>query len=82
MTFREFIRVLEAHGFELDRQRGTSHRIYKKVVRGKTRMVVVACHREGDDIPPRYPRVDDSAIGSRQKAVPLSAAYAAQGIVK
>ncbi len=50
MTFREFIRVLEAHGFELVRQRGTSHRIYKKVVRGKTRMVVVACHREGDDI--------------------------------
>ena len=52
MTFREFIRVLEAHGFELDRQRGTSHRIYKKVVRGKTRMVVVACHREGDDVRP------------------------------
>ncbi len=52
MTFREFVRVLEAHGFELDRQRGTSHRIYKKVVRGKTRMVVVACHREGDDIRP------------------------------
>ena len=52
MTFREFIRVVEAHGFELVRQRGTSHRIYKKVVRGKTRMVVVACHREGDDIRP------------------------------
>ena len=51
MKFRDFIRILLDHGFELDRQRG-SHRIYKGVVGGKTRIVVVACHRESDDIRP------------------------------
>jgi predicted RNA binding protein YcfA (HicA-like mRNA interferase family) len=45
MTFREFIKILEAHGFELDRQRG-SHRVYKGVVEGRTRVVVVAGHRD------------------------------------
>jgi predicted RNA binding protein YcfA (HicA-like mRNA interferase family) len=49
MKFRDFIRVLEAHGFVLDRQRG-SHRTYKGVVAGKMRVVIVACHRESDDI--------------------------------
>ena len=58
MKFREFIRVLLDHGFELDRQRG-SHRIYKGIVGGKTRIVVVACHRESDDI---RPGVFDSMI--------------------
>lgn len=51
MTFRDFIRVLTAHGFELDRQRG-SHRIYKGIIKGRTRMVVVSCHREADEIKP------------------------------
>ncbi len=50
MKFRNFIRILLDHGFELDRQRGGSHRIYKGVVGGRTRIVVVACHRESDDI--------------------------------
>lgn len=58
MKFRQFIRILLDHGFELDRQRG-SHRIYKGVVGGKTRIVVVACHRESDDI---RPGVFDSMI--------------------
>ncbi len=58
MKFRDFIRVLLDHGFELDRQRG-SHRIYKGVVGGRTRIVVVACHRESDDI---RPGVFDSMI--------------------
>ena len=49
MTFREFIKILESHGFELDRQRG-SHRVYKGVVGGQTRVVVVAGHREGEEI--------------------------------
>jgi hypothetical protein len=33
----------------LDRQRG-SHRTYTGVVKGEARVVVVACHRESDDI--------------------------------
>jgi predicted RNA binding protein YcfA (HicA-like mRNA interferase family) len=52
MKFREFIRILEAHGFVLDRQRGSSHRVYKGEVAGEIRLVVVAGHREGDDIKP------------------------------
>ena len=51
MKFRNFIRILLDHGFGLDRQSG-SHRVYKGVVGGKTRIVVVAGHRESDDIRP------------------------------
>jgi predicted RNA binding protein YcfA (HicA-like mRNA interferase family) len=51
MKFRDFIRILEAHGFALDRQRG-SHRTYQGLVAGKMRVVTVACHRESDDIKP------------------------------
>jgi predicted RNA binding protein YcfA (HicA-like mRNA interferase family) len=42
----------EPHGFELDRQSGTSHRVYKGHIGGRTRLVVVACHSENDDIKP------------------------------
>ncbi len=52
MQFRDFIRILLAHGFVLDRQRGTSHRMYKGRVGARTRLVVVAVHRESDDIKP------------------------------
>jgi predicted RNA binding protein YcfA (HicA-like mRNA interferase family) len=52
MKFRDFIRILVRHGFELDRQRG-SHRIYKGHIGGRIRLVVVACHSENDDIKPR-----------------------------
>ena len=51
MKFRDFVRILEAHGFVLDRQRG-SHRTYKGSVDGRVRVVIVACHRESDDIKP------------------------------
>jgi predicted RNA binding protein YcfA (HicA-like mRNA interferase family) len=51
MNFRDLIGILESHGFELARQKG-SHRTYKGVVGGRTRLVVVACHRESDDIKP------------------------------
>ena len=51
MTFREVIAILEDHGFNLARQRG-SHRTYTGMVEGKIRVVVVACHRESDDIRP------------------------------
>ena len=49
MTFREFIKILEAHGFEFDHQKG-SHRVYKGVVGGRTRVVVVAGHRDSEEI--------------------------------
>jgi predicted RNA binding protein YcfA (HicA-like mRNA interferase family) len=51
MKFRDFIRILEVHGFELARQRG-SHRTYKRTVGRQPHVVVVACHRESDEIKP------------------------------
>ena len=51
MTFRRFIQIIVRNGFSLDRQRG-SHRVYKGAVRGKVRLVVVAFHRESDEIKP------------------------------
>jgi predicted RNA binding protein YcfA (HicA-like mRNA interferase family) len=51
MKFRDLIRILEDHGFELARQRG-SHRTYRGEVDGRLRIVVVACHRESDEIKP------------------------------
>ncbi|MGQ0675965.1 MAG: type II toxin-antitoxin system HicA family toxin [Rhodospirillales bacterium] len=51
MKFRDFLRILAAHGFAQARQRG-SHRIYQGMVGGKTRVVVIAYHSEGDDIAP------------------------------
>jgi predicted RNA binding protein YcfA (HicA-like mRNA interferase family) len=52
MKFRDFIRILVRHGFELDRPPRGSHRIYRGRVAGKTQLVVVACHSENDDIKP------------------------------
>lgn len=51
MKFHEIIRILLHNGFVLHRQKG-SHRIYKGVVAGKVRMVVVSAHRESDDVKP------------------------------
>jgi predicted RNA binding protein YcfA (HicA-like mRNA interferase family) len=50
-TFREFIAILEAHKFHLDRQEG-SHRQYKRVSGGQTWLVTVACHNPADEIRP------------------------------
>jgi predicted RNA binding protein YcfA (HicA-like mRNA interferase family) len=47
MKFRNFIRILMRHGF--NRQR-VSHRVYKGRIGGRTRIVIVACHSENDDI--------------------------------
>ena len=52
MKFRAFIQILVRHGFELHRQRGSSHRVYKGRIGGTTRLVVVAFHSENDDIKP------------------------------
>lgn len=50
MKFRDFIRIIEKHGFVLHRQSGTSHRVYRGMIDGKTHFVTVACTRESDDI--------------------------------
>lgn len=49
MNFRNFIRIIMNYGFYLDRQEG-SHRIYKNDEGEITRVVVVAFHRENDEI--------------------------------
>lgn len=49
MKFRDFVRIILDHGFALERQE-SSHRVFKGTVGGLTRIVVVAYHREGDDI--------------------------------
>jgi predicted RNA binding protein YcfA (HicA-like mRNA interferase family) len=51
MKFRDLIRILEDHGFQLARQRG-SHRTYMGRIDGQVRIVLVACHRESDDVKP------------------------------
>lgn len=52
LTFKAFVKIIEAHGFVVDRQNGTSHRIYKGTVAGKTRLVTVAAHNWTDHINP------------------------------
>jgi predicted RNA binding protein YcfA (HicA-like mRNA interferase family) len=47
-TFREFISILEANGFKLDRQKG-SHRQYERVV-GYTTYVVTVAGSGNDEI--------------------------------
>ena len=49
MKVREVIRLLERNGFQFARQRG-SHRHFKGIVRGRTRLVVVP-GAEGEDVP-------------------------------
>ena len=50
-TFRDFIKIIEAYGFEIDRQDG-SHRQYVGNVGGTRRIVTVAFHNVGDPIRP------------------------------
>jgi predicted RNA binding protein YcfA (HicA-like mRNA interferase family) len=50
-TFREFIAIIEAHGFRLHRQDG-SHRQYRGEIGGQVRYVTVAFHGTNDDILP------------------------------
>jgi predicted RNA binding protein YcfA (HicA-like mRNA interferase family) len=68
MKFRDFVRILARHGFELDRQRG-SHRVYKGRIGGRTRLVVVACHSENDDIRAGTLASMISAVGTAQEHV-------------
>ncbi|MDA8052016.1 MAG: type II toxin-antitoxin system HicA family toxin [Rhodospirillales bacterium] len=52
MKFREFVRILDTHGFTLDRERG-SHKQFKGIVGGRMRLVTVDYDQAGDDIPKR-----------------------------
>jgi predicted RNA binding protein YcfA (HicA-like mRNA interferase family) len=49
MKYREVIRILEAHGFELSRQKG-SHRAYVRYVKGEKWIVTVAPHSLNEDV--------------------------------
>ena len=53
MKFRDFIPILEEHGFTFDRQGATSHRQYKGVVNGKVMLVTVDYSQLGEDITKR-----------------------------
>jgi predicted RNA binding protein YcfA (HicA-like mRNA interferase family) len=50
--FREFIAIVEAHGFREIRHGATSHRRYRGVVDGTVRFVDIAGHSLSDDIIP------------------------------
>jgi len=50
--------ILEAHGFVVVRQNGTSHRVYRREAAGKVSMTVVAGHPS-----------DDVAIGTLQSII-------------
>jgi predicted RNA binding protein YcfA (HicA-like mRNA interferase family) len=52
VNFRDFIAIIERHGFELKRTTG-SHPQYEGVIDGRIELVTVAAHRMSDDILPK-----------------------------
>jgi predicted RNA binding protein YcfA (HicA-like mRNA interferase family) len=52
VKFREFIQVIEQHGFTLKRTEG-SHRRYEGVTDGRLQLVTIAYHSANDDIRPK-----------------------------
>lgn len=52
-TFREFIEILERHGFTQEAQKATSHRKYVGFVHDKKQVVTVAFHLVSDTIKPK-----------------------------
>lgn len=67
MKYRDIVRLLRDHGFELLRQDG-SHRQYEGQVGGRRRLVTVAFHSANDDVAPK-------TLGSiiRQSSLPRAA---------
>jgi predicted RNA binding protein YcfA (HicA-like mRNA interferase family) len=63
LKYRDFVRILEAHGFSKTRQSG-SHKRYEGLVDGKVQLVTVS-GEPGDDILPR-----NFASMIRQSALP------------
>jgi predicted RNA binding protein YcfA (HicA-like mRNA interferase family) len=49
---RDFIAIIEQHGFSLYRQGATSHRRYRGIVKGQVRFVDISVHSLGDDLKP------------------------------
>jgi predicted RNA binding protein YcfA (HicA-like mRNA interferase family) len=49
LKYRDFVRILEDHGFVCVRIRG-SHRQYKAVINGRTQLVTVDFDQPGQDI--------------------------------
>lgn len=64
MKYRDFLRILLDHDFQLDRERAT-HKQYKGVVDGETKLVTVDCAQLGEDI-----RKDNLASMIRQSGLP------------
>ena len=64
-TFRQFIDIIEMHGFVEHRHGATSHRRFRGAVGGRVRLVTVAYHGINDDI---LPKTLDSMI--RQSGLP------------
>jgi len=52
VKYRDFVRIIEQHGFAQDRQRG-SHRQFKGMVDGRVQLVTVDFSQAGEDIGPR-----------------------------
>jgi predicted RNA binding protein YcfA (HicA-like mRNA interferase family) len=52
VKYRDVLKILHAHGFELARQRG-SHHTYKAMVDGQMRVVTLSHHSLNDDIMPK-----------------------------
>jgi len=52
VKYRDFVPILVANGFELDREKAT-HKQYKGVVNGQIHLVTVDCSQMGEDISPR-----------------------------
>jgi len=50
-NYRQFLEILERHGFVLIRHDASSHRRYRGVVDGHVRFVDLAPHQWSDDIP-------------------------------
>jgi predicted RNA binding protein YcfA (HicA-like mRNA interferase family) len=67
LTFRELIEILLAHGFVLERQKG-SHRQYRRQAGADVWLVTVAAHNDGDIIKP-----GTLASMMRQSGLPRSA---------
>jgi predicted RNA binding protein YcfA (HicA-like mRNA interferase family) len=52
MKYRDFLKIIEGHGFRCIRGEGGSHRQYEGFVGGRRQMVTVAYHLLSDDIAP------------------------------
>jgi predicted RNA binding protein YcfA (HicA-like mRNA interferase family) len=50
-TYREFLAIIETHGFVLHRQGAGSHRRYRAVIGGAEHLVDVAPHSLNSEIP-------------------------------